>query len=64
MTIGATPWAFITIDGDPTKHETPVTLPLTVGPHKVTFSNPQLGVTRTVTVTVPAEGPARYVEPL
>jgi hypothetical protein len=37
-------------------------LKLTVGPHRVLFTNPQLGVTRTVTVTVPAEGEARHVE--
>jgi hypothetical protein len=64
MTLGASPWAYVTVDGDPTKYQTPVTLPLTVGPHRVTFSNPQLGVTRTVTVTVPAEGPARHSESL
>ena len=64
FTIGARPWANVRIDNDPTEHETPVTLELTVGPHKVTFTNPTLGVDRTVTVTVPAEGPARHVENL
>ncbi|HEY5938625.1 MAG TPA: serine/threonine-protein kinase [Kofleriaceae bacterium] len=62
ITIGAQPWAYFTVDDDPTRHETPATLKLTVGPHRVTFSNPQLGVTRTVTVTVPEEGEARHVE--
>jgi hypothetical protein len=28
----------------------------------VTFSNPQLGVSRTVTVVVPPQGEARHVE--
>jgi serine/threonine-protein kinase len=60
--IGATPWANFYVDDDPTKYETPQTLKLTVGPHRVLFTNPQLGVTRTVTVTVPAEGEARHVE--
>jgi serine/threonine-protein kinase len=63
-TLGAVPWANITVDDDPTVHETPVTLELAVGMHRVTFSNPQLGVTRTVTVTVPATGPSRHVESL
>ncbi|MEJ7596396.1 MAG: protein kinase [Kofleriaceae bacterium] len=60
--IGATPWAYFTIDGDPTRHETPMTLRLAVGAHRVTFSNPELGVSRTVTVNVPEEGEARHVE--
>jgi serine/threonine-protein kinase len=62
FTIGAIPWANITIDDNPKEHETPVTLPLTIGTHRVTFTNPSLGVSRTVTVTVPAEGIDRYVE--
>jgi hypothetical protein len=37
-------------------------LKLSVGAHRVTFTNPQLGVSRTVTVTVPAQGEARHVE--
>jgi hypothetical protein len=37
-------------------------LKLPVGAHRVTFSNPQLGVSRTVTVVVPAQGEARHVE--
>jgi len=62
ITIGATPWAYFTVDGDPTRYETPATLKLAVGSHRVTFSNPELDVTRTVTVTVPEEGDARHVE--
>ena len=60
--IGATPWAFFVVDNDPKQYETPITLQLSVGPHRVTFTNPELGVSRTVTVTVPAEGDARHVE--
>ena len=62
ITIGAQPWAYFTVDDDPKQYETPMTLRLTVGPHRITFTNPQLGVSRTVTVTVPAEGDARHVE--
>jgi len=60
--INALPWAFFTVDGDPKQHETPAMLKLPVGDHRVTFTNPQLGVSRTVTVTVPAQGEARHVE--
>ena len=60
--IGAKPWAYFTVDTDPTRHETPTTLRLAVGAHRVTFSNPELGVSRTVTVVVPEEGEARHVE--
>jgi serine/threonine-protein kinase len=64
MQIGARPWAHFTVDDDPTRHLTPAAVELAVGAHRVTFTNPELGVARTVTVTVPAEGPARYVENL
>jgi serine/threonine-protein kinase len=62
ITIGAIPWAYFTVDDDATQHETPLTMHLSVGTHRVSFSNPELGVRRTVTVTVPAEGDARHVE--
>ncbi|HLL20980.1 MAG TPA: protein kinase [Kofleriaceae bacterium] len=60
--IGAVPWAYFTVDDDPKQYETPMTLRLAVGTHRVTFTNPQLGVSRTVTVSVPADGDARHVE--
>src|SRR5262249_2035231 len=60
--INALPCAYFTIDGDPKQYETPTLLNLPVGPHRVTFMNPQLSVSRTVTVTVPAQGEARHVE--
>jgi hypothetical protein len=49
--INALPWAYFTVAGDPKQHETPAMLKLPVGDHRVTFTNPQLGVSRTVTVT-------------
>jgi len=64
VTLGAVPWANVTIDNDPTVRETPVTIELAVGSHRVTYANPELGVTRTVTVHVPADGPARHLEDL
>lgn len=60
--INALPWAYFTVDNDPKQHETPAMLELSVGTHRVTFANPQLGVSRTVTVVVPAQGEARHVE--
>jgi eukaryotic-like serine/threonine-protein kinase len=60
--INALPWAYFTVDGESKQHETPAMLKLSVGDHRVTFTNPQLGVSRTVTVTVPAQGEARHVE--
>lgn len=62
FTIGADPWAYFTVDGSPVQHETPETLELSIGAHRITFSNPQLGVTRTITIDVPEHGEARYVE--
>jgi len=62
FTIGAVPWAYFTVDGDPKQYETPMTLRLTVGPHRVTFTNPQLNVSRTVTITVPPDDDGRHVE--
>ena len=60
--IGATPWAYFTVDSDPKEYETPQKLKLTVGTHRVTFRNPQLGVSRTVTITVPPDDDGRHVE--
>ncbi len=62
FTIGATPWAYFTVDGDPKEYETPMSLKLTVGPHRVTFRNPELNVSRTVTITVPPDDEGRHVE--
>lgn len=60
--INALPWAYFTVDDEPKQYETPAMLTLSVGAHRVTFTNPELGVSRTVTVTVPAEGEVRHVE--
>ncbi len=64
VTIGAVPWADFTVEGDPTVHQTPETVRLSPGPHRVTFRNPQLGVERTVTIVVPADRDHRHVEHL
>jgi tRNA A-37 threonylcarbamoyl transferase component Bud32 len=62
-TLGARPWAMISVDGGPAE-ESPVRLRLSVGVHRVRYSNPQLGVTRDIEVEVPATGELRHVETL
>ncbi len=64
VTIGATPWADFTVDDDPTPHQTPETISLSPGPHRIHFTNAPLGVTRTVTIDVPADRDIKHVEPL
>lgn len=61
MTIGAKPWAHVTIDGKAERHETPVTVQLAIGPHRLRFENPELGVVREVSIEVAADGPSAYV---
>ena len=64
VTINAIPWAYFTVDGDPTQHETMKTILLSPGPHVLHFSNPELGVTRDVTIEVPADRDHSHVERL
>lgn len=63
VTINAKPWAYFTVDSDPTQHQTMKTIALAPGPHTLKFSNPQLGE-RTVTITVPSDGDFSHVEDL
>jgi hypothetical protein len=63
MTIGARPWANFFVDDDPTEHQTPETLQLTPGRHRLRFVNPTLKVERSITLEVPNH-PDRYVETL
>jgi hypothetical protein len=62
--INARPWATFTVDGKPTVHETISTLELSPGPHRLHFSNPQLGVERDVTIDVPPDRDLDHVEDL
>jgi len=60
-----TPWAYFTTDADPTRHETPGTVELTAGPHRVHVWNPELHVERDITIDVPSDRPMMsYSEPL
>jgi hypothetical protein len=56
-------WANFYVDDDPTKHETPETVDLRVGKHRVRFVNPVLRLEKTVTIDVP-DHPDQHVEVL
>jgi serine/threonine protein kinase len=60
--IGARPWANVTVDGDAKKHETPARIELALGVHQLTFSNPELNVTKHVTLVVTVTSDSNYVE--
>jgi hypothetical protein len=53
--INLTPWAYYTADHDPTRHETPGTIDLTPGPHRLHVWNPELHIERDITINVPAD---------
>ena len=49
--VGAKPWAYVSVDADPTKYETFATLKLAAGPHVLHFTHD--AITRDVPITVP-----------
>ena len=61
--IGATPWAYFTIDDAAASHQTPERVALPVGVHVIHFSHPQLG-TRDVPITVPDADTLKVVQDL
>jgi serine/threonine protein kinase len=63
--INLTPWAYYTADDDGVQHETPGTIDLTPGPHRLHVWNPELHVARDIVLTVPADRETmNYSEPL
>ena len=59
ISLNAIPWATVTIDGE-NAGDTPIgNLSLTIGPHEVVFTNPQLGEQRRV-ITVTQRSPVRF----
>ena len=63
--INFTPWAYFAADGDSTRHETPSTIELTPGPHRIHVWNPELHVERDITINVPADRDTmNFSEPL
>ncbi|TMQ21679.1 MAG: hypothetical protein E6J91_02320 [Deltaproteobacteria bacterium] len=65
MRINLTPWAYYTADDDSTRHETPGTIDLTPGPHRLHVWNPELHLERDIIINVPADRDTmNYSEPL
>jgi hypothetical protein len=63
--INLTPWAYYTADDGGERHETPGTIELTPGPHRLHVWNPELHVERDIVIQVPADRDAmNYSEPL
>jgi hypothetical protein len=63
--INLTPWAYYTADGDAARHETPSTVELAPGRHRLHVWNPELHVERDITINVPADRDAmNFSEPL
>ena len=60
--VNAKPWAYFTVDDNPTQHETPDTLHLPAGAHTVHFSRGQ--VTRNTAITVPESDGLTVLEDL
>jgi hypothetical protein len=59
ISLNAIPWATVAIDGE-NAGDTPIgNLALTIGPHEVVFTNPQLGEQRRV-ITVTQRAPVRF----
>jgi len=61
VTVNSTPWSYFTVDGDPSQHQTVETIELTPGAHRLRFNNPAAGLTREVTIEVPADRDFKYV---
>ncbi len=62
--VNARPWAMFTVDDEGVEHETIATVELTPGPHRLHFRNPELGVTRVITIVVPVDRDLDHVEDL
>jgi hypothetical protein len=50
--VGSQPWAELWIDGKTTKHHTPYSEPIACGAHKLRFVREDLGIEKTVSITV------------
>jgi hypothetical protein len=54
LRLNALPWAQVTLDGQPIGNTPQQNLPLSPGKHKLLLSNPQLGLTKLVTIKINA----------
>jgi len=64
VTIGSRPWSAFWIDAEPTRHETPETIDLLPGKHRIHFVNETAHVDRTITLDVPPDRDIKHVETL
>ncbi len=64
VTINVTPWAYFTVDNDPKQYETPRSLQLAPGRHVIHIQNPELNITKDITLDVPADRDIEHVENL
>jgi eukaryotic-like serine/threonine-protein kinase len=64
VTIGSRPWSAFYIDGGSKRHETPETVELAPGTHRIRFVNEQAHVDTTITLDVPADRDINHVETL
>lgn len=56
LRINSRPWSQVFIDGAPVGNTPLLDLPLSPGRHRVRLSNPKFGLSRTLVLTMPAEG--------
>ncbi len=64
VTINANPWAYFTVDDDPTRYQTVETIQLAPGPHTIHFDNPELRVKKDAQIEVPTNRDITHVERL
>jgi serine/threonine protein kinase len=62
--IGSRPWSAFYVDGKPERHETPETIELAPGKHKIRFVNEPAHIDTTITLDVPADRDIKHVETL
>jgi serine/threonine-protein kinase len=54
LRLNSRPWAQVTVDGRPVGNTPQPSLQLSAGKHKLQLSNPQLGLTKNVSVNIKA----------
>ena len=58
-------WSYFTVDADPTKYQTPITIELSPGPHKLHFTgNDNFPADKTVNAVVPDKDNFKVIEKL
>jgi hypothetical protein len=62
VTIGSRPWSAFYVDGESMRHETPETLSLSPGRHRIRFVNEEAGIDREISLEVPEDRDVKHVE--